>query len=145
VATDARSLLLAGLSGASALQLAAASATDAASDLAIAKMHLTKFADVSEQSMLAIARALMTNPSLLVMDEPSEGLAPQTTQLVGEVLSQIKQEGLSILLAEQNLSLALEAADEVYILSRGEIVYHDTPEALKQQPDVLRQYLGLGL
>ena len=98
-----------------------------------------------EQSMLSIARALMTNPSLLVMDEPSEGLAPQTTQLVGAVLSQIKQQGLSILLAEQNLGLALDIADEVYILSRGEIVYHDSPEALRNSPDVLRQYLGLGL
>lgn len=98
-----------------------------------------------EQSMLAIARALMTNPSLLLMDEPSEGLAPQTVQLVGEVLSEIKQGGLSILLAEQNLSLALSAADEVYILSRGEIVYHGTPDALKQEPLVLRQYLGLGV
>jgi branched-chain amino acid transport system ATP-binding protein len=98
-----------------------------------------------EQSMLAIARALMTNPHLLVMDEPSEGLAPQTTQLVGEVLGRLKEEGLSILLAEQNLGLALDTADEVYILSRGEIVYHDTPDALRGEPQVLRQHLGLGL
>jgi branched-chain amino acid transport system ATP-binding protein len=98
-----------------------------------------------EQSMLAIARALMTNPSLLVMDEPSEGLAPQTTQLVGEVLIQLKQEGLSILLAEQNLSLALAASDEVCVLSRGEIVWNGEPDRLKTEPDVLRRYLGLGV
>lgn len=98
-----------------------------------------------EQSMLSIARALMTNPRLLLMDEPSEGLAPQMVELVGEVLGEIKQQGLSILLAEQNLSLALKAADEVYILSKGEIVYHDTPAALLQEPAVMRRYLGLGL
>jgi len=98
-----------------------------------------------EQSMLSIARALMTNPKLLLMDEPSEGLAPQMVQLVGEVLGRIKGEGLSILLAEQNLSLALAAADEVYILSKGEIVYHATPAALLQEPGVMRRYLGLGL
>ncbi len=98
-----------------------------------------------EQSMLAIARALMTNPRLLLMDEPSEGLAPQTVELVGEVLGRIKTQGLSIVLAEQNLSLALAAADDVYILSKGEIVYHDTPAALKHEPLVMRRYLGLGL
>jgi branched-chain amino acid transport system ATP-binding protein len=98
-----------------------------------------------EQSMLSIARALMTNPRLLLMDEPSEGLAPQMVQLVGEVLGEIKQHGLSILLAEQNLSLAMAAADEVYILSRGEIVYHDTPAALDGETTIKRRYLGLGL
>jgi len=98
-----------------------------------------------EQSMLSIARALMTNPKLLLMDEPSEGLAPQMVELVGDVLGRIREQGLSILLAEQNLSLAMAAADEVYILSKGEIVYNDTPAALKQEPLVMRRYLGLGL
>ena len=98
-----------------------------------------------EQSMLAIARALMTNPRLLVMDEPSEGLSPQMTELVGNVLNQVKQEGFSILLAEQNLGLALAASDEVHILSRGEIVWHGSPDELKREPDVLRRYLGLGV
>jgi branched-chain amino acid transport system ATP-binding protein len=98
-----------------------------------------------EQSMLAIARALMTNPKLLVMDEPSEGLAPQMVALVAEVLGRIKQQGLSILLAEQNLSLALPAADELCILSKGEIVYQGTPDELRASPQVMRQYLGLGL
>jgi branched-chain amino acid transport system ATP-binding protein len=98
-----------------------------------------------EQSMLAIARALMTNPKLLLMDEPSEGLAPQMVELVGDVLGRIKSQGLSILLAEQNVSLAMAAADEVYILSKGEIVYHDTPAALQDNPLVMRRYLGLGL
>lgn len=98
-----------------------------------------------EQSMLSIARALMTNPTLLLMDEPSEGLAPQLVEHVGEVLGQIKRRGLSILLAEQNLALALAVADEVYILSKGEIVYHDTPEALRGERAIMRQYLGLGI
>jgi branched-chain amino acid transport system ATP-binding protein len=98
-----------------------------------------------EQSMLSIARALMTNPRLLLMDEPSEGLAPQMVERVGEVLGEIKRHGLSILLAEQNLALAMAAADEVYILSKGEIVYHDTPAALDGETTVKRRYLGLGL
>jgi branched-chain amino acid transport system ATP-binding protein len=98
-----------------------------------------------EQSMLSIARALMTNPKLLLMDEPSEGLAPQMVELVGDVLGRIREQGLSILLAEQNLSLAMAAADEVYILSKGEIVYNGTPAALRQEPLVMRRYLGLGL
>lgn len=98
-----------------------------------------------EQSMLSIARALMTNPQLLVMDEPSEGLAPLVVQTIAEVLGQMKRDGLSILLAEQNLSLALAAADDVYILSKGEVVYHDTPAALAGETMVKRQYLGLGL
>jgi branched-chain amino acid transport system ATP-binding protein len=98
-----------------------------------------------EQSMLSIARALMTNPRLLLMDEPSEGLSPQMVKRVSDVLGEIKQEGLSILLAEQNLHLAMAAADELYILSKGEIVYHGTPAGLKQEPQIMRQYLGLGL
>jgi branched-chain amino acid transport system ATP-binding protein len=98
-----------------------------------------------EQSMLSIARALMTNPRLLLMDEPSEGLAPQMVERVGEVLGEIKRQGLSILLAEQNLALAMASADEVYILSKGEIVYHDTPAALDAETTVKRRYLGLGL
>jgi branched-chain amino acid transport system ATP-binding protein len=98
-----------------------------------------------EQSMLSIARALLTNPKLLVMDEPSEGLAPLVVQMIADVLGEMKGQGLSIVLAEQNLSLALTAADEVYILSKGEVVYHDTPSALDRETQVKRRYLGLGL
>src|SRR5215510_10828076 len=79
-----------------------------------------------EQQMLAIARALMTNPDLLVMDEPTEGLAPL---LVREVES-LKASGLSILLVEQNLPLALRLSDHVHVLSRGRIVHSATPQAL---------------
>jgi len=98
-----------------------------------------------EQSMLAVGRALMTNPELLLMDEPSEGLAPLAVKLMGEVLIEMKEAGLSILLAEQNLSLALAAADDVYILSRGEVVYNDTPAALEADTRVKQRYLGLGV
>ena len=76
-----------------------------------------------EQQMLTIARALMTNPSLLMLDEPSEGLAPIIVKEVGHIINQIKKSGLSILIVEQNLSLALNLADYVYILSKGQIVY----------------------
>src|SRR5262249_8696941 len=72
-----------------------------------------------EQQMLAIARALMTNPELLLMDEPTEGLAPLLVREVGRVIESLKAEGLSILLVEQNLSLALRVVDHVHVLSRG--------------------------
>jgi branched-chain amino acid transport system ATP-binding protein len=85
-----------------------------------------------EQQMLAIGRALMTNPDLLLMDEPTEGL-------VGE----LKQAGLSILLVEQNLPLALSVADHVHILSRGQIVHSATPAVLAGDHDVQSRYLGL--
>ena len=78
-----------------------------------------------EQQMLAIARALVSNPRLLLMDEPSEGLAPRIVHEVGETLLALKRSGLSILLVEQNATLALGVADDVAILNTGRIVYHD--------------------
>lgn len=97
-----------------------------------------------EQQMLAIARALMSNPRLLLMDEPSEGLAPIVIQQLGDRLLELKQSGLSIFLVEQNLSLALRLADRVYVLDRGEIVYEGTPVALAQDAAVKQRYLGVG-
>ena len=80
-----------------------------------------------EQQMLAIGRALMTEPDLLLLDEPTEGLAPLLVREVGRVLGELRREGLSILLVEQNLPLALSVADRAHILSRGQIVHSGTP------------------
>jgi branched-chain amino acid transport system ATP-binding protein len=96
-----------------------------------------------EQQMLAIARALMSNPELLLMDEPTEGLAPLLVREVGRVIGELKREGLSILLVEQNLALALGVADRVHILSRGQIVYTGAPAALAADEDVKSRYLGV--
>jgi branched-chain amino acid transport system ATP-binding protein len=96
-----------------------------------------------EQQMLAIARALMSNPELLLLDEPTEGLAPLLVREVGRVIGELKREGLSILLVEQNLPLALGVADRVHILSRGQIVYSGAPEALAADEDVKSRYLGV--
>ena len=96
-----------------------------------------------EQQMLAIARALMSNPELLLMDEPTEGLAPLLVREVGRVIAELKREGLSILLVEQNLALALGVADRVHILSRGQIVYSGAPAALAADEDVKSRYLGV--
>jgi branched-chain amino acid transport system ATP-binding protein len=96
-----------------------------------------------EQQMLAIARALVTNPSLLLMDEPTEGLAPLLVREVGRVIEQLKGEGLSILLVEQNLPLALRIADHVHVLSRGRIVHSGPPHALEHDSEIKSRYLGL--
>jgi len=96
-----------------------------------------------EQQMLAIGRALMTNPDLLLMDEPTEGLAPLLVREVGRVIDDLKRSGLSILLVEQNLPLALSVADHVHILSRGQIVHSATPGALAENHEVQSRYLGL--
>jgi branched-chain amino acid transport system ATP-binding protein len=96
-----------------------------------------------EQQMLAIGRALMTNPDLLLMDEPTEGLAPLIVREVGRVIAELKREGLSILLVEQNLPLALSVADTVHVLSRGQIVHSGTPEALVVNEEVKSRYLGV--
>ena len=96
-----------------------------------------------EQQMLAIGRALMSNPDLLLLDEPTEGLAPLLVREVGRVLAELKQSGLSILLVEQNLPLALSVADRVHVLSRGQIVHTGTPGELMSNEDVKTRYLGV--
>jgi branched-chain amino acid transport system ATP-binding protein len=96
-----------------------------------------------EQQMLAVARALMTNPRLLLLDEPSEGLAPIVVREIGRALVRLKGEGLSILLVEQNVALALRVADRVYVMSKGQIVYHGTPAELDVNEDIKRRFLGV--
>jgi branched-chain amino acid transport system ATP-binding protein len=96
-----------------------------------------------EQQMLAIARALMTNPDLLLLDEPSEGLAPLIVREIGRIIAQLRTDGLSILLVEQNLALALGVADRVYVMSKGHIVFAGTPAELRSQPEVMHRYLGV--
>jgi branched-chain amino acid transport system ATP-binding protein len=94
-----------------------------------------------EQQMLAIGRALMTNPDLLLMDEPSEGLAPKMVRTIGSIISRLKEEGLSMLLVEQNLPMALAVADHAFIISKGEIVYESTPRELETNEAIKAKYL----
>ena len=96
-----------------------------------------------EQQMLAIARALMTNPELLLMDEPSEGLAPLLVQAIGESILQLKEGGLSILLVEQNLPFAIGICDYIHVLSKGAIVHSSTPTELWENEEVKAQHLGI--
>jgi len=98
-----------------------------------------------ERQMLAIARALMTNPDLLLMDEPSEGLAPLLVQRLREELTGLKTSGLSILLVEQNVRLALALADHVHIIERGRIVYQGRPAELQAERATMQKYLGVGV
>ena len=96
-----------------------------------------------EQQMLAIGRCLMTNPSLILMDEPTEGLSPLFVQTVGQVIQRLQQGGISILLVEQNLRFALKCTDYVHILSRGQIVHSSLPADLDRSPEIKAKYLGV--
>ena len=96
-----------------------------------------------EQQMLAIGRALMSNPDLILMDEPSEGLAPVLVEQIGMIMKRICQQGHSILLVEQNFGLAMNTADDVYVITSGRIVHHSTPEALKANTEILERHLGI--
>ena len=93
--------------------------------------------------MLAIGRGLMTNPNCLLMDEPTEGLAPIIIQEVWHIISRLKEEGLSILLVEQNMALALKLVDYVHIISKGKVVHSCEPAALEANEEVKSRYLGL--
>jgi branched-chain amino acid transport system ATP-binding protein len=96
-----------------------------------------------EQQMLAIGRALMGNPRVLLMDEPSEGLAPQLVTEVGRTIAQLKAEGQSILLVEQNIKLTLNLADEVVIINTGQVVFRGPADQIKLGDAVVSQHLGV--
>ncbi len=96
-----------------------------------------------EQQMLAIGRALMANPDIILMDEPSEGLAPVVVRHIGEIMRNIREQGHSILLVEQNFKLAMTVADFVYIISTGRIVYQGLPPELAKQKEILNRHLGI--
>jgi branched-chain amino acid transport system ATP-binding protein len=96
-----------------------------------------------EQQMLATGRALMARPRLVLMDEPSMGLAPVLVELIFDTIQEINREGVSILLVEQNALMALAIANRGYVLQTGEIVLSDTAENLKQNPMVQKAYLGI--
>ena len=96
-----------------------------------------------EQQMLAIGRALLTNPSLLLMDEPSEGLAPVIVEQIGGIIAGLRRDGLSIFLVEQNYGLATDAADLIYILSNGRVVWQGTASELDRTAEVRETHLGI--
>lgn len=96
-----------------------------------------------EQQMLAIARALVMGPRLVILDEPTEGLAPLFVLRMREVLTEMSRAGLGLLLVEQNLPLALAVADRIYILSKGRVVFEGAPDDLRATPEVRQQYLGV--
>jgi branched-chain amino acid transport system ATP-binding protein len=96
-----------------------------------------------EQQMLAIGRGLMTNPDCLIMDEPSEGLAPIIIQGVWDAIARLKEEGLSILLVEQNAALALEVVDHVHVMAKGQVVYSARPDELWANDEIKSLHLGI--
>jgi branched-chain amino acid transport system ATP-binding protein len=96
-----------------------------------------------EQQMLAIGRALMSNPRVLLMDEPSEGLAPQIVADVGRTIARLKAEGLSIVLVEQNIKLTLNLADDVVIINTGSVAFQGTPNELRANDTLISHHLGV--
>ena len=96
-----------------------------------------------EQQMLAVTRALMSKPRLLLIDEPSMGLAPVLVDVIFEAIERINQEGMTILLVEQNAHMALQVANRGYVLQTGEIVLADSADVLQRDPTVQKAYLGI--
>ncbi|MEW6667304.1 MAG: ABC transporter ATP-binding protein [Thermodesulfobacteriota bacterium] len=105
--------------------------------------HMGNQLSGGEQQMLAIGRAMVANPDLMLMDEPSEGLAPIIIESIGNVILGLKQEGLSMLLVEQNVPLALKVSDHAYILNKGEIVHQCTKTELMENDKIQAEYIGV--
>ena len=96
-----------------------------------------------EQQMLAIGRALMANPSVILMDEPSEGLSPKLVQRVEEIVRALRESSHAIVLVEQNLALALSVADRIHVISSGRFVFDGTPDELTRSAGILNNHLGV--
>ncbi|SHN38194.1 ABC transporter ATP-binding protein [Cryptosporangium aurantiacum] len=96
-----------------------------------------------EQQMLVIGRALLTNPSLLLLDEPSDGLAPAIVEQVGAVLRTVRQEGVTVLLVEQNLRLAFTVGERIAVMEKGRIVHQVPTRQFRSEPDTARRLLGV--
>ena len=107
------------------------------------RSQLASLLSGGEQQMLAIGRALMGNPRVLLMDEPSEGLAPQIVADVGRTIARLKGEGLSIVLVEQNIKLTLELADDIVILNSGTVVFRGAAGDIKMDDAIVAQHLGV--
>lgn len=105
--------------------------------------HMGNKLSGGEQQVLACGRALVGNPEILLMDEPTEGLAPLLVRELGRILQQLKDSGVSILLVEQNLPFALRIADDVHLMSKGKIVHRSTPVELVHNQEVKARYLGV--
>ena len=96
-----------------------------------------------EQQMLAIGRALMTNPKLLILDEATEGLAPLIRDEIWRVLESLKEQGQSILLIDKNLDQLMRLVDQHFLMERGRIVWEGTSKELRQNPELISRYLGV--
>jgi branched-chain amino acid transport system ATP-binding protein len=96
-----------------------------------------------EQQMLAIARALISNPDFILMDEPTEGLAPLLVREIGDVILKLREEGLSILIVEQNILFALKVSSASHVMSKGRMVYSSSPKELWENQEIKSQYLGV--
>jgi branched-chain amino acid transport system ATP-binding protein len=98
-----------------------------------------------EQQILAIARCLIMRPSLIMLDEPTEGIMPKTVAQIRSEIAAIARRGIAVLIVEQNLRTALKLADRVYLMERGQVVHEATPAALRETPDTVHRYLGVAL
>ena len=94
-----------------------------------------------EQQMLCMCRTLMGDPELIMIDEPTEGLAPKVVEQVGELLQEIASRGVAILLVEQKLTIALRISHRLYVMGHGQVVYEGTPDSLLKADDVRREWL----